>query len=222
MRPVGHVGAVGSVLCAGLLAGQAAWADTHDFPSADSEVVSSVGFKDDQTIGWFWSQTRGDRVTETFDDPLASVTRVVWEFDIVASSLREPLTWALLINGEEVTRFDAVPGQTGPQMIDVSFDPVDAIDGTYEVSVEARSTVAPGFGSHDLRYAGDGPHSVTLFGDDACPADLDGDGQLTVFDFLEFQNLFDAGDLRADFDGDGELSLFDFLAFQNAFDVGCG
>ncbi|MGD1914823.1 MAG: GC-type dockerin domain-anchored protein [Phycisphaerales bacterium] len=56
----------------------------------------------------------------------------------------------------------------------------------------------------------------------SCPADLDGDGELTVFDFLEFQNLFDTGDLRADFDDDGRLTLFDFLAFQNAFDAGCG
>ncbi|MEQ8316982.1 MAG: GC-type dockerin domain-anchored protein [Phycisphaerales bacterium] len=54
-----------------------------------------------------------------------------------------------------------------------------------------------------------------------CPADLDGDGELTVFDFLAFQNLFDAGDPAADFDGDGELTIFDFLAFQNAFDAGC-
>ena len=55
----------------------------------------------------------------------------------------------------------------------------------------------------------------------ACRADIDGDGVLTIFDFLAFQNLFDAGDLRADFDGDGVLTLFDFLAFQNEFDAGC-
>ena len=54
-----------------------------------------------------------------------------------------------------------------------------------------------------------------------CAADLDGDGELTIFDFLAFQNLFDAGDLRADFDGDAEFTLFDFLAFQNTFDAGC-
>ena len=54
-----------------------------------------------------------------------------------------------------------------------------------------------------------------------CLADLDGDGELTVFDFLEFQNLFDAGDLRADFDGNGELDIFDFLEFQNQFAMGC-
>ena len=54
-----------------------------------------------------------------------------------------------------------------------------------------------------------------------CLADLDGDGSLTIFDFLAFQNLFDSGDPRADFDGDGSLTIFDFLAFQNAFDAGC-
>ncbi|MFI4915737.1 MAG: GC-type dockerin domain-anchored protein [Phycisphaerales bacterium JB060] len=54
-----------------------------------------------------------------------------------------------------------------------------------------------------------------------CRADIDGDGSLTLFDFLAFQNAFDMGDPIADFDGDGELTLFDFLAFQNAFDMGC-
>ena len=56
---------------------------------------------------------------------------------------------------------------------------------------------------------------------DDCPADLDGDGSLTIFDFLAFQNLFDLMDPRADFDGDGFFTIFDFLAFQNAFDAGC-
>ncbi len=54
-----------------------------------------------------------------------------------------------------------------------------------------------------------------------CAADIDGDGALTVFDFLEFQNLFATGNPAADFDGDGALTLFDFLAFQSAFDAGC-
>ncbi len=54
-----------------------------------------------------------------------------------------------------------------------------------------------------------------------CRVDLDGDGELTIFDFLGFQNLFDAGDLAADFDGDGSLTIFDFLVYQNEFDAGC-
>jgi hypothetical protein len=56
---------------------------------------------------------------------------------------------------------------------------------------------------------------------DPCFADFDGDGSLTIFDFLGFQNAFDAGDLAADCDEDGGLTLFDFLCFQNAFDAGC-
>ncbi|MCW5757174.1 MAG: hypothetical protein KIT54_08060 [Phycisphaeraceae bacterium] len=54
-----------------------------------------------------------------------------------------------------------------------------------------------------------------------CAVDLDGDGQATLFDFLEFQNAFISGDLLADFDGDLTLTLFDFLAFQSAFAGGC-
>ncbi len=54
-----------------------------------------------------------------------------------------------------------------------------------------------------------------------CRVDLDGDGELTFFDFLAFQNLFAAGDPIADFDGDGSFTFFDFLAFQNEFAAGC-
>ncbi|MEQ8843836.1 MAG: GC-type dockerin domain-anchored protein [Phycisphaerales bacterium] len=64
---------------------------------------------------------------------------------------------------------------------------------------------------------------ISLLGDAAepCYADFDGDGELTIFDFLAFQNAFDSGDSAADCDQDGSLTLFDFLCFQNAFDAGC-
>ncbi len=66
-----------------------------------------------------------------------------------------------------------------------------------------------------------GAASRLVFAEPPCRVDLDDDGQLTIFDFLEFQNLFDAGEPAADFDQDGRLTIFDFLAFQNAFDAGC-
>ncbi len=56
---------------------------------------------------------------------------------------------------------------------------------------------------------------------DACRTDLDGDGALTLFDFLAFTGLFGLGDLQADFDGDGALTIFDFLVFQTEFEAGC-
>ncbi|MEQ8843839.1 MAG: GC-type dockerin domain-anchored protein [Phycisphaerales bacterium] len=69
--------------------------------------------------------------------------------------------------------------------------------------------------------SGAGSAFVFEAGEAGCRADFDGDGELTIFDFLAFQTAFDAGDLRADFDGDGSLTIFDFLAFQTAFDAGC-
>jgi hypothetical protein len=55
-----------------------------------------------------------------------------------------------------------------------------------------------------------------------CPADLDGDCEATLFDFLLLGNWFDAGDGRADLTGDGVLDIFDFLFFLNIFQGGCG
>ncbi len=66
-----------------------------------------------------------------------------------------------------------------------------------------------------------GVYTIQVGSADECQVDLDGDGELTLFDFLEFQNLFDAGSLDADFDADGRLTLFDFLEFQNLLDAGC-
>ncbi|MEQ9095560.1 MAG: 5'-nucleotidase C-terminal domain-containing protein [Phycisphaerales bacterium] len=55
----------------------------------------------------------------------------------------------------------------------------------------------------------------------SCYADFDLDGELTLFDFLAFQNAFDAGETAADCDRNGSLDLFDFLCFQNGFAAGC-
>jgi hypothetical protein len=95
-------------------------------------------------------------------------------------------------------------------------------------AVEAGS---PNLGSGGLSEFGtEGLENITetdtvrggpIGGSTVCRADCDGDGGLSIFDFLCFQNLFDAGDSRADLDGDGSLTIFDFLAFQNAFSMGC-
>lgn len=54
-----------------------------------------------------------------------------------------------------------------------------------------------------------------------CRADLDGNGELDIADFVKFQMMFAAGDMRVDFDGDGSLDFFDVLAYQNMFSGGC-
>ncbi|MEO1008779.1 MAG: GC-type dockerin domain-anchored protein [Planctomycetota bacterium] len=80
-----------------------------------------------------------------------------------------------------------------------------------------------GQGLSPSSYRGANPDCtvIEVFVGNPCRADFDGDGELTIFDFLAFQNAFDSGDLAADFDGDGDLTIFDFLEFQNEFDAGC-
>ncbi|MEO1009052.1 MAG: PQQ-binding-like beta-propeller repeat protein [Planctomycetota bacterium] len=67
-----------------------------------------------------------------------------------------------------------------------------------------------------------GRSGVTAFdaGGD-CLADCDDSGTVDVFDYLCFQNTFDAGNLAADCDGSGSLDVFDILCFQVAFEGGC-
>lgn len=55
----------------------------------------------------------------------------------------------------------------------------------------------------------------------ACRADLTVDGVVDFGDYLEFLNLFDAGDLRVDFNGDGVVDFSDYLEFLNLFDELC-
>jgi hypothetical protein len=81
-----------------------------------------------------------------------------------------------------------------------------------------------------VEWSQDGPFhqfdDITIGG--GCYPDCDtttGQGVLDIFDFLCFQNRFDAGSAYAcDCDtstGPGVCDIFDFLCFQNAFDAGC-
>lgn len=99
--------------------------------------------------------------------------------------------------------------------------------GGHRFAILTADAIDGAFDTIDIETVGDpGPAHVVYTGDSVivvvCAADRDGDGELTIFDFLEFQNQFDAGDLLADLDQDGQLTIFDFLVFQNRFDAGCG
>lgn len=96
--------------------------------------------------------------------------------------------------------FDFVPGDGLDCNLNRIPDACDVADGT----------------SHDRNRNG-----VPDECEDLCVADCDGDGSLTVFDFLCFGVAFDAGERIADCTSDGVIDVFDFLCFQNAFADGC-
>ena len=75
--------------------------------------------------------------------------------------------------------------------------PVEAMDDRFDLVLQAEGGARP------------------------CYPDFDGDGRLTLFDFLTFQNEFADRAARADCDADGRFTILDFLCFQNAFDAGC-
>lgn len=54
-----------------------------------------------------------------------------------------------------------------------------------------------------------------------CYPDLDGDGSLSIDDFIAFQTLFAMGNDLADCDGSSFLTISDFICFQTAFAIGC-
>jgi hypothetical protein len=54
-----------------------------------------------------------------------------------------------------------------------------------------------------------------------CVADMNGDGQVNVQDFLLFLQLFSAGDSRADVNGTGDINVQDYLAYLQLYSAGC-
>jgi hypothetical protein len=83
-------------------------------------------------------------------------------------------------------------------------------------------TLGPDFGEE----LGDGlppvePGDLAIRPGAGCYADFTGEGDLDLFDFLEYVNAFNASEDRADCTEEGALDFFDFLCFSNAFNEGC-
>jgi choice-of-anchor B domain-containing protein len=66
-----------------------------------------------------------------------------------------------------------------------------------------------------------GLFAVDVIGDESCPADFNGDGNLNILDFIAFQNAFIAADPKADCDANATLDILDFICFQGVFQAGC-
>lgn len=56
---------------------------------------------------------------------------------------------------------------------------------------------------------------------DPCPADINADAVVDMFDYLDFVQLFSAQNVVADVNSDGVIDFFDYLDFVDAFNTGC-
>ena len=131
------------------------------FPSSSSTVVASIGFIDDDEVGYFWSAARGDRVSQTFSGP-ASVNAALLKATVVTNVLNSgaEVDWNLEINSVVVGRFRVVEGFTGVITLARTFAPISGPN--YDITIRVTNEVPSGQGSITLAYAGAWIHGIKL------------------------------------------------------------
>lgn len=151
-----------------LAAAGSALGAVHVYPGAagSATVVGSVGYINPNEVGYFWSQARGDSVTETFVDPLPFVVQTRLDLIVVQNFLSggNVVNWTVLLNGLPIGNFTINEGFTGPVTHTFNHLPVPSLGGTYTVRMEVANQVPVGGGSHTF-YAGlhpAGGSTVTL------------------------------------------------------------
>ncbi|MCC5785665.1 MAG: hypothetical protein JJU33_03070 [Phycisphaerales bacterium] len=89
------------------------------------------------------------------------------------------------------------------------------------VSVGQDGTIAVGYTFSDFQTTVVADLYIAISDDDACVADLNGDGVVDADDFFLFLQLFASGDPRADINGDGVIDADDFFGYLALFAQGC-
>lgn len=125
---------------------------TDEFPSEDSTVIGSNGYINaERGYGYFWSQSRGDMVAETFADTgVAALNQLDIDLNIAFSSLRTDIYWDVFVNDVLVGNWSWA-AYAGAGVIDLSFTFDDIIgNGVYEVAMYVTNNVYGGGGSMTL------------------------------------------------------------------------
>ncbi len=115
-----------------------------------------------------------------------------------------------VVDGQLIFSFEGGYSPTIGDKYDIVVGPFGGVTGEFD-SVTAPSP----FGRIRVLYLED---RVRL---SLCYADCDGDGALTIDDFICFQTQFALGDKQSDCDEDGFLSIDDFICYQTYFAIGC-
>lgn len=133
-----------------------------DFPSGTSTVVGSIGFIDSDEMGYFWTASRGDSVTEAFGTTgLASANRLDLRFNVTRNVLATGAftAWDVLVNGTSVGGWSWASGDgIGTVSLSLLFPTILAAgDGDdFTIRMAVLNVVADGAGSIALGFPGSG------------------------------------------------------------------
>jgi hypothetical protein len=136
-------------------------AATFEFPSSSSTVVSS-GAALSNSVGYFWSQARGDKVEQAFLGP-SFIDHALLTVQPTENSLTtgRAVDWTLSINGIDVGTFSVPSGNLNPVVVSRSFAPMAG--PSYVVKIRVTNEIPSGGGSHNLASTGSlGQHSLEL------------------------------------------------------------
>ena len=133
---------------------------TYVFPSAGSTVVGSVGFiAGTDFCGYFWSNVRGDLVSESFAGP-ATISGYSIDIDVLNNlNGGAQCDWEVVINGTVVDTFSVVIGQV---LVSESGTFAPIAGPNYNVVLRVTNLVFGGGGSNAFRYQGLGNNQLTL------------------------------------------------------------
>jgi hypothetical protein len=119
------------------------------FPSAGSTVIGSDGTIITGEYGYFWSEARGDSITQAFTGTgLSSVDSLSLIFSVPANDLLGPdLTWNVLVNGNVVGDWSISEADgTTVEDLNYSFLPITG-SGTYTIAMDVSDEIPVGDGS---------------------------------------------------------------------------
>ncbi|MCC6675678.1 MAG: proprotein convertase P-domain-containing protein [Phycisphaerales bacterium] len=124
-------------------------------------------------------------------------------------------TWATVWDHTSTSAISEASWSLQSYSIAATADDQAAVRIRWGMGATDTSVTYPGWNLDDIRITGVARPST------ACYADLNSDGLVDFADYLEFLNLYDAGDLSVDFNADGLVDFGDYLEFLNLYDAGC-
>lgn len=135
----------------------------HAFPTSQSWVVGGSHLEKNR-VGLFYSRERGDSVTQSFDDAIPYVDRVVLDLrpgdtPVFDDPYNAGVLWRVRVNDLPVGTFAVMPGWTGDAPMEFRFDPI-ASPGDYTVRLEVIGTTPGSYPGHS--FGSDFDTSVAL------------------------------------------------------------